>query len=137
MLLVLTVGTPLRLSHTKPVASEYQIEAEPEHGICPDLFHPTDDGLFLGTFDDLDVRRQLRPRRYGNIVESLEPLLVSQELPNPARSGRAGFATPRPAIPDILRNSARPLPCTSAWVPWPRRADSRTRPRIHGGVCDD
>ena len=58
-------------------SSEHQIEPEAENRGCVDLAHGSAAGfLLLCPSDDLYVRRQLRPRRYGNIVERLEPLLI-------------------------------------------------------------
>ena len=39
------------------------------------------DNLLLTRPNDLYVRRQLHPRRYGNIIEGLKSRLISQKFP--------------------------------------------------------
>ena len=60
--------------------SEYQLEPKTEDSRCA-YFFPAGDDFFLGWPDHLHVRRQLQPRRYGDIVESLKPILIPQKLP--------------------------------------------------------
>jgi hypothetical protein len=86
--------TPLHAWQEQPSnryaeVSEYQLEPKTEDSRCAYLF-PADDDLFLGGSDHLYVRRQLHPRRYGDIVESLEPVFIPQRLPGRKRTCELG-----------------------------------------------
>ena len=54
---------------------EYHLEPEAEDRCCVYVFPAN--GLFLGRLDDLYIRRHLQPRRYGNIIKNLKPILIS------------------------------------------------------------
>ena len=82
--------TPLHAWREKPSnryseVSEYQLQPETEDSRCLHVFpverdesYPIDN-LLLTRPNDLYVRRQLHPRRNGNIIESLEPILIPQK----------------------------------------------------------
>ena len=67
-----------------PVASKNQLEPEAQNSCRVDILSDRDnptliDEVFLGRPEDLDVRRELHPRRYGEIVVRLEPISVPQK----------------------------------------------------------
>ena len=73
--------------HLESTPSEQQLQPQTQDGRCAyalsvEARQPqgtlTDGGyVFLRSSDDLYIRSQQRPRRYGKIVESLEPILVA------------------------------------------------------------
>jgi len=64
--------------------SENYVKPETEYSGCADIVYGRDEPfriekLFLSGPDNLYVRRQLQPRRYGHILVRLKPILISQK----------------------------------------------------------